>query len=225
MGGIQLKQQAFAKNKPDATFATLSKEGDYTRLAVNPGIINKHYTPQQFATIATVIGEQGAIKYSASYALLLTVPTACVEAAIQALEAVGLMVVKSGPIVAMRACDFCDGEKMEAALATQLIYESVADTQVPRRVALNVNGCASACYNPTYDDIGLVYQHNSFDIYLGAVPMGKDAQPGELFAKKVPVALVPSVVQAILTNYNKYARASEAFHRFYKRTKHEDFWR
>ncbi|HEY9569789.1 MAG TPA: precorrin-3B methylase [Metalysinibacillus sp.] len=220
-----MKQQAFVKNKPDATFATLSKEGDYTRLAVNPGVINKHYTPQQFATIAAVIGEEGAIKYSASYALLLSVPTARVEAATQALEAEGLLVMQSGPVVAMRACDFCDGEKMEAALATQLLYETIADEPVPRRVAVNVNGCASACYNPTYDDIGLVYQHNSFDIYLGAVPMGKDAQPGELFAKKVPIALVPSVVQAILANYKKYAKDSEPFHRFYKRTKHESFWR
>ena len=220
-----MKHQAFAKNKPDATFATLNASGEYSRLAVSPGIINKHYTAQQFATIARIIGEQGAIKYSASYVLLLTVPTAMLDEAIQALEEVGLMIVTGGAVVAMRACDFCDGEKMDAALATQVLYETIADQMVPRRVAVNVNGCASACYNPTYDDIGLVYQYNSFDIYLGAVPMGKDAKAGELFAKKVPIALVPSVVQIILDNYQYYAKEEEPFHRFYKRTKQEDFWR
>jgi len=220
-----MKHQAFAKNKPDATFATLNASGEYSRLAVSPGIINKHYTAQQFATIARIIGEQGAIKYSASYVLLLTVPTAMLDEAIQALEEVGLMIVTGGAVVAMRACDFCDGEKMDAALATQVLYGTIADQRVPRRVAVNVNGCASACYNPTYDDIGLVYQHNSFDIYLGAVPMGKDAKAGELFAKKVPIALVPSVVQTILDNYQYYAKEEEPFHRFYKRTKQEDFWR
>lgn len=39
---------AFQKNVPDQTFETLNRHGEFTRLAVSPGIINKHYTPAQF---------------------------------------------------------------------------------------------------------------------------------------------------------------------------------
>ena len=91
----------------------------------------------------------------------------------QALQEAGLYVAPSGSIIAMKACDFCDGEKMEAAPITEQLYHAIAGITVPARVRVNINGCASACYNAVYDDIGLVYQQESFDVYLGAVPMGQ----------------------------------------------------
>ncbi|UZM97583.1 hypothetical protein OL548_20925 [Lysinibacillus sp. MHQ-1] len=39
---------AFRQNIPDKTFETLNQQGGFSRLAVSPGIINKHYTPAQF---------------------------------------------------------------------------------------------------------------------------------------------------------------------------------
>lgn len=178
---------AFQKNVPDQTFETLNRHGEFTRLAVSPGIINKHYTPAQFQKIAEIVGEKGAIKYSASYSILVSIPTSAVTEAMQALREVGLYVAPSGPIIAMKACDFCDGEKMEAAPITEQLYHALEGIEVPARVRVNINGCASACYNAVYDDIGLVYQQESFDVYLGAVPMGAKAQAGTLFAKKVGV--------------------------------------
>ncbi len=215
---------AFQKNVPDQTFETLNRHGEFTRLAVSPGIINKHYTPAQFQKIAEIAGEKGAIKYSASYSILVSVPTSTVTEAMQALREVGLYVAPSGPIIAMKACDFCDGEKMEAAPITEQLYHALEGIEVPARVRVNINGCASACYNAVYDDIGLVYQQESFDVYLGAVPMGAKAQAGTLFAKKVGVEHIEDFLLQMMNLYKEHARPNEPFFKFYRRTKSTEYW-
>ncbi|KUF37492.1 MULTISPECIES: precorrin-3B methylase [Lysinibacillus] len=215
---------AFQKNVPDQTFETLNRHGEFTRLAVSPGIINKHYTPAQFQKIAEIAGEKGAIKYSASYSILVSIPTSAVTEAMQALREVGLYVAPSGPIIAMKACDFCDGEKMEAAPITEQLYHALEGIEVPARVRVNINGCASACYNAVYDDIGLVYQQESFDVYLGAVPMGAKAQAGTLFAKKVGVEHIEDFLLQMMNLYKEHARPNEPFFKFYRRTKSTEYW-
>ncbi|WP_107925628.1 precorrin-3B methylase [Lysinibacillus parviboronicapiens] len=215
---------AFRNNIPEKTFATLNENGEFTRLAVSPGIINKHYTPAQFQKIAEVVGEHGTIKYSASYSILLSVPSNGVEQAIKSLQEVGLYIAKQGSVVAMKACDFCDGDKMEAAATTEQLYNALEGIDVPKRIRLNVNGCASACYNAVYDDIGVVYQKDSFDIYLGAVPMGAHAQAGALFAKRVPMQHITGFLHQIITLYKEHGRQEEPFFKFYRRTKTAVFW-
>ncbi|QDQ03057.1 precorrin-3B methylase [Lysinibacillus fusiformis] len=215
---------AFRNNIPEKTFATLNEHGEYTRLGISPGIINKHYTPAQFQKMAEVVGESGAIKYSASYSILLSVPTKGLEKAIKSLQEAGLYIAKQGSIVAMKACDFCDGDKMEAAAITAQLYNALEGIEVPKRVRLNVNGCASACYNAVYDDIGLVYQKDSFDIYLGAIPMGAHAQAGTLFAKRVSIQHIEDFLYQIITHYKAFARPEEPFYRFYRRTHSAEFW-
>lgn len=215
---------AFIMNIPEKTFEKLNHQGEFTRLAVSPGIINKHYTPAQFQIIAKVVGNTGAIKYSASYSILLSIPTVGLGEAINELQKAGLYVAKQGPIVAMKACDFCDGDKMEAAPITEQLYDSLEGKAVPSRLRLNVNGCASACYNAVYDDIGLIYQKDSFDVYLGAVPMGANAQAGTLFAKRIPVNHIESYLHAIILLYKEHARPNEPFYKFYRRTKTADYW-
>lgn len=215
---------AFQKNVPDQTFETLSQHGEFTRLAVSPGIINKHYTPVQFQKIAEIVGEKGAIKYSASYSMLVSVPTSAVAEAVQAIQEAGLHIAPVGPSIVMKACDFCDGEKMEAVHITEQLYHTLERIQVPSRVRVNVNGCASACYNPAFDDIGLVYQNESFDVYLGAIPMGAKAQAGTLFAKRVGVEQIEDFLLQIISLYQEHARPHEPFYKFYRRTKSTEYW-
>lgn len=215
---------AFQKNVPDQTFETLNRHGEFTRLAVSPGIINKHYTPAQFQKIAEIAGEKGAIKYSASYSILVSIPTCDATEAVQALQEAGLYVAPSGSIIAMKACDFCDGEKMEAAPITEQLYHAIEGMKVPARMRVNINGCASACYNAVYDDIGLVYQQESFDVYLGAVPMGAKAQAGTLFAKRVDVTQIEDFLLHLINLYKEHARPNEPFYKFYRRTKSAEYW-
>lgn len=215
---------AFRSNIPECTFEKLNIDGQFTRLAVSPGIINKHYTPAQFQKIAEVVGDSGAIKYSASYCILLSIPTRTVQDVISELQEVGLYISPSGSIVAFKACDFCDGERMEAAEITEQLYIELQGQTVPSRLRLNVNGCASACYNAVYDDIGLVYQKESFDVYLGAIPMGAKAQAGTLFAKGVSVQEIASLLQHIIGVYQQHARPHEPFYKFYRRTNTAEYW-
>ncbi len=215
---------AFRSNIPECTFEKLNIDGQFTRLAVSPGIINKHYTPAQFQKIAEVVGDSGAFKYSASYNLLLSIPTQTVQDVISELQEAGLYMTPSGSIVAFKACDFCDGERMEAAEITEQLYIELQGQTVPSRLRLNVNGCASACYNAVYDDIGLVYQKDSFDVYLGAIPMGAKAQAGTLFAKGVSVQEIASLLQHIIGVYQQHARPHEPFYKFYRRTNTAEYW-
>lgn len=215
---------AFRSNIPECTFEKLNIDGQFTRLAVSPGIINKHYTPAQFQKIAEIVGDSGAIKYSASYNLLLSIPTQTVQDVISELQEAGLYMTPSGSIVAFKACDFCDGERMEAAEITEQLYIELQGQTVPSRLRLNVNGCASACYNAVYDDIGLVYQKDSFDVYLGAIPMGAKAQAGTLFAKGVSVQEIASLLQHIIGVYQQHARPHEPFYKFYRRTNTAEYW-
>lgn len=215
---------AFRSNIPNRTFEKLNIDGDFTRLAISPGIINKHYTAAQFQKIAEVVGDSGAIKYSASYSMLLSIPTQTVQHVVAELQEAGLYIAQPGSIVAMKACDFCDGDKMEAADITEQIYNELQGQTVPSRLRLNINGCASACYNAVYDDIGLVYQQDSFDVYLGAVPMGAQAKAGTLFAKRVSLHKIEDFLQHIITLYQKHARPNEPFFKFYRRTKSADYW-
>ena len=215
---------AFRSNIPECTFEKLNIDGQFTRLAVSPGIINKHYTPAQFQKIAEVVGDSGAIKYSASYNLLLSIPTQTVQDVISELQEAGLYITRSGSIVTFKACDFCDGERMEAAEITEQLYIELQGQTVPSRLRLNVNGCASACYNAVYDDIGLVYQKDSFDVYLGAIPMGAKAQAGTLFAKGVFVQEIASFLQRIIGVYQQHARPNEPFYKFYRRTNTAEYW-
>ncbi|UDK97068.1 precorrin-3B methylase [Lysinibacillus sphaericus] len=215
---------AFRSNIPECTFEKLNIDGQFTRLAVSPGIINKHYTPAQFQKIAEVVGDSGAIKYSASYNLLLSIPTQTVQDVISELQEAGLYMTPSGSIIAFKACDFCDGERMEAAEITEQLYIELQGQTVPSRLRLNVNGCASACYNAVYDDIGLVYQKDSFDVYLGAIPMGAKAQAGTLFAKGVFVQEIARFLQRIIGVYQQHARPNEPFYKFYRRTNTAEYW-
>ncbi len=215
---------AFRSNIPECTFEKLNIDGQFTRLAVSPGIINKHYTPAQFQKIAEVVGDSVLIKYSASYNLLLSIPTQTVQDVISELQEAGLYITPSGSIVAFKACDFCDGERMEAAEITEQLYIELQGQTVPSRLRLNVNGCASACYNAVYDDIGLVYQKDSFDVYLGAIPMGAKAQAGTLFAKGVSVQEIASLLQHIIGVYQQHARPHEPFYKFYRRTNTAEYW-
>ncbi|WP_337983800.1 precorrin-3B methylase [Lysinibacillus sp. C5.1] len=215
---------AFRSNIPECTFEKLNIDGQFTRLAVSPGIINKHYTPAQFQKIAEVVGDSGAIKYSAYYNLLLSIPTQTVQDVISELQEAGLYMTPSGSIVAFKACDFCDGERMEAAEITEQLYIELQGQTVPSRLRLNVNGCASACYNAVYDDIGLVYQKDSFDVYLGAIPMGAKAQAGTLFAKGVSAQEIASFLQRIIGVYQQHARPNEPFYKFYRRTNTAEYW-
>ncbi|TKI69151.1 precorrin-3B methylase [Lysinibacillus mangiferihumi] len=215
---------AFRSNIPERTFEKLNIDGQFTRLAVSPGIINKHFTPAQFQKIAEVVGDSGAIKYSASYNIMLSIPTQTVQDVISELQEGGLYMTPSGSIVAFKACDFCDGERMEAAEITEQLYIELQGQTVPSRLRLNVNGCASACYNAVYDDIGLVYQKDSFDVYLGAIPMGAKAQAGTLFAKGVSVQEIASFLQRIIGVYQQHARPNEPFYKFYRRTNTAEYW-
>ncbi len=212
-----IKQTNGPFTMPNKTFATLREEGDFTCLSVAPGIINKHFSAKQLTTIAEMVGDTGAIKYSASHCLLITVEAQRVEKIIEAFEAVDLYVLPKGNVALFKWCDFCDGQELPALELAQELYDAVEGFETKQRVRIGFNACASACYNAVYDDIGLVYHSGSVDIWVGAIPMGRQAKPGVLVAKKVPEQRLTSLLLALLQLYNEQAKDHEAFSKFAKR--------
>lgn len=209
---------------PEKTFATLRRTGDFTCLSIAPGIVNKHFTSAQLLTIAQIAGQTGAIKYSAAHRLLVTVETARLEEVEQAFEKVGLYIYPSGMNATFKWCDFCDGEKLEAKSVAEELFAEIEGYATISRVRIGFNACAEACYNAVYDDIALVYHNEAFDIWIGAVPMGRHAKAGHLIAKKVPATTITVLLQALLDFYNKEARPQEPFYRFAKRHGYFEQW-
>lgn len=219
-----IKQTNGLFTMPSKTFATLREQGDFTCLAVAAGIINKHFTPQQFTTIAEIVGDTGAIKYSASHCLLITVETHRVEKVIETFSAADLHVLSRGNVASFKWCDFCDGQELHALELAHELFDVVEGFETKQRVRIGFNACASACYNAVYDDIRLVYHSGSVDIWVGAIPMGRQAKPGVLVAKKVPEQRLTSLLLALLEVYNEQAKDNEPFYKFAKRNHFLQQW-
>ncbi|WP_332649837.1 sulfite reductase [Lysinibacillus sp. 54212] len=208
-------KQAMLLPMPEKTYAKLNKNDEYTCLTVRSGIINKHFTPQQFALLAS-LAEQGAVKYSANHSLLVSVKTEILPQIIEQLTVVGLYVVPPRACAVLKCCDFCDGDRLEALpIATELLnaFEKIP---LKRRIRIGFNACTSACYNAVQDDVALVYHRGHFDLYAGAIPMGRSASSGKKILTRVPEAHIEEILSVLLELYN--ASQTEKFSTFIKRT-------
>ncbi|GLC88440.1 sulfite reductase [Lysinibacillus piscis] len=186
---------------PTKTFATLKEAEAFTRLAISPGIINKHLTGQQLRLLAE-LEEIGAVKYSASHSLLLSVPTEQLEEVQHKLLAVKFYILPAGNCAVFKNCDFCDGEKMETLPFFTALFEKLEGYSTKRRLRIGYNACASACYNAVLDDIALIVKEDVADIYAGAIQMGKKANAGQLLYENIALTDVEPTLLKLIDTYN-----------------------
>lgn len=209
-------KQAISLPMPEHTYATLKKQGDYSYFSVAPGVINKHFTSEQLVKLAEV-SKNGALKYSASHTLLVTIPAEEETAALEQLIEAGLYIVPTGACAVLKCCDFCDGEQLEALPLAREMMQTIQGLPVKKRLRIGFNACASACYNAVYDDIALIYHDGCVDLLAGAVQMGRHAKPGRLLLKKIPEAHVIPIVQKLMNKYSEESQEKETFAVYIKR--------
>jgi cobalt-factor III methyltransferase len=188
-------------------------------LAVSPGVANKKFTAGQLTLLAELAGEEGSIEYTPHHKIVLRIPSTEPEAISQRLQAAGFLLSPIGDVLTVKACDFCNGEKIEAIPYAEEINSRFAGMQLPKELMIGFNGCAMACYGAVKEDIGIVCRRGKFDLFLGAKTVGRTAQAGQPVAEGIePDQLLPTI-EAIIHDYKEKGFPNERFHKFFKRMK------
>lgn len=209
-------EKAMQLPMPTKTFAKLKAADHFIALTVRPGIINKHLTSAQLNVLAKLAGE-GAVKYSAGHSFIVSVHEGMLDEVMQRLTDVELYVVPPTPSAIMKCCDFCDGDELAALPIAKELLREIEQMPLKKRVRIGFNACTLACYNAVQDDLALIYHKGKFDIYGGAIPMGRRASSGELLAKNIPEQYIIECVEKLLLHYN--TSNVEKFFRFIKKEK------
>lgn len=185
--------------------------------AVSPGVANKKFTPQQMLALAELAGEKGEIEYTPHHQIILRVPTADPGAVTERLRQLGLVLMPTGDVVQVKACDFCDGEKKDGIAYAEEIHQKLGGQEMPKELKIGFNGCGMACYGAVKEDIGIVFRKGKFDLFLGAKTVGRNAHAGIPVAEGIaPEEIVP-LIERIVARYKRDAFPNERFHKFFQR--------
>jgi cobalt-factor III methyltransferase len=185
--------------------------------AVSPGVANKKFTPRQMLALAELAGEKGEIEYTPHHQIILRVPTADPGTVTDRLRQLGLVLMPTGDVVQVKACDFCDGEKKDGIAYAEEIHQKLGGQEMPKELKIGFNGCGMACYGAVKEDIGIVFRKGKFDLFLGAKTVGRNAHAGIPVAEGIaPEEIVP-LIERIVARYKRDAFPNERFHKFFQR--------
>lgn len=185
--------------------------------AVSPGVVNKHFTPQQLIAISEAAGEKGTIEYTPHHYVLLKTETGNPQPIIERLKEAGLSLAPTGDVVTIKACDFCNGDKGDAIPYTKQLGRELGGLAVPKELRIGVNGCGMACYGAVNEDIGIVYRKGAFDLFLGAKVVSRTAHPGVYVAEGIPPERVVPMLTRIVEEYRESGHPNERFFKYFKR--------
>lgn len=185
---------------------------------VSPGLANKTFTPAQWKTIGEVIGEHGRIEYTPHHGLLLTLSAdSQTEEIVGKLRDAGLLVMPSGDVVLVKACDFCNGDKADPIPYGEEILARVGGLSVPKELRIGFNGCGMVCYGAVKEDIGIVYRRGKFDLFLGGKTAGREAYQAQLVAEGIEPELIVDLVEKIIRTYREEGHPGERFYKYLTR--------
>ena len=195
-------EQALQLQMPNKSFASLNMQDDFVSIMVRPGLINKHLTAKQLEVLV-MVEKFGAVKSSANHGFIVSIPKIRLEMTIEAFTKVGLYAIPNQPSATIKCCDFCDGERLEALPIAEKLLQVVEQFPLEKRVRIGFNACTEACYNAVYDDLALIYYNGKFDLYAGAIQMGRRANAGKLLVKKIEEEQILTVVQYLLERFEQ----------------------
>ncbi|GLC89264.1 precorrin-3B C(17)-methyltransferase [Lysinibacillus piscis] len=188
-------------------------------LAVSPGVANKFFTPQQMMTLAEVVGEAGTMEYTPEHQIHLKIPTTEPEVITEKLRAVGFLLAPIGDVLNLKACDFCYGEKADSIPYAEEIQAKLGGLALPKTLNIGFNGCGMACYRAVFDDIGIVYRKQKFDVFIGAKPVGRTAHAGQPVVEGLEPEQLISFITNIVEEYKANAHPNERLFKYFKRVK------
>ncbi|MGO4886989.1 precorrin-3B C(17)-methyltransferase [Anaerobacillus sp. MEB173] len=193
------------------------KQEEIFEFAVSPGVIAKTFTAEQLLAIANVVGKEGTMEYTTDHRLKISVPTNDPTQIIDELNAQNLMLHPIGDVIQVKACDFCNGEKVDAIPYAEEIQQQLGGKSVAKQLNIGINGCGMACYGAVTDDIGIVFRKGKFDLFLGAKTIGRNAHVGQPVAEGIEREKIVPTLLAIIKQYEQEAIPNERFYKFFKR--------
>lgn len=199
---------------------------------IGAAVLSGRLTDAQVTEAARIADEfgNGTVRTTNQQNLIFpSVKNENIEAAVHALEAVGLEVRASSIRRIAVACtgnEFCNLALTETKKLIIDIVEHVEKTvEIDEPIRINLNGCPNSCGQHHIGDIGLqgclVKQGpgqtvDGYDISLGG-RLGEDARFVRAIRRKVPATDVPVALERLLNNYLNVKLEEEDFSDFVDR--------
>jgi len=189
----------------------------------------------EIARIAEAFGSGNIRTTNQQNFLISNVPTARVDEAVKAIEAIGLVV---NPTAFRRAAVACTGNEFcnLALTETKLLMREIVDhleassVVIEEPLRINLNGCPNSCGQHHIGQIGLqgclVKQPggvtvDGYDISLGG-RLGAGARFVRPIWRKVPATNLKYAIENLLTGYLEHREPDEDFSDFVDRTPDEE---
>lgn len=191
----------------------------YIPLAVNGGIgFGSKLKPKQLAVLGEYLDEDSEIELTTLQQLIVQIPEEEIEEAKRRFEEVGLSHYPVGKFVKnLRTCNFCKGEIEEGMPVAKELNKRIAGQEVPFTLRPAYTGCPIGCGEPLMNDIGVMKDHDEYELYIGGHPKGREARAGQLVRKNLNPEELYQLVDQILDIYRENGKKREKFYRFVDR--------
>ncbi|MFS0752806.1 nitrite reductase [Oceanobacillus sp. 1P07AA] len=195
------------------------KTNKYIPMAVNGGIgFGAKLKPKQLAVLGNYLDEDTEIELTTLQQLIVQIPEAELEEAQRTFDEVGLHYYKVGKYVKnLRTCNFCKGEEEEGMPVAKELNRRIAGQEVPFTLKPAYTGCPIGCGEPLINDIGVMKDKDTFELYIGGKSKGRDARTGKLVKSNLHPEELYELVERILNLYRENGKKRENFYRFVDR--------
>jgi precorrin-3B C17-methyltransferase len=214
---VNLSKGITQQDAPIGQTVSPFKQESIFEFAVSPGLANKKFTAKQMSLLAEVIGDKGDIEYTPHHQLIVRVSVADPVQITDRLKNGGFLLSPIGDVIQLKACDFCNLEKVDSLPYAEQIHQMIGGLNVPKEMKIGFNGCGMACYSAVSEDIGIVYRKEKFDLFLGGKTVGRNAHAAQPVAEGIEPKDLVGIIERIVDRYIHEGHPNERFHKFFKR--------
>nr|WP_246187661.1 nitrite reductase [Ornithinibacillus caprae] len=188
-------------------------------MAVNGGIgYGAKLKPKQLAVLGQYLEEESEIELTTLQQLIVQIPEEELDEVKRRFDEVGLSYYKVGKFVKnIRTCNFCKGEEEEGMPVAKELNRRIAGQEVPFTLRPAYTGCPIGCGEPLINDIGIMKDQDTYELYIGGLSKGRDARPGKLVRANLEPEELYDLVDRILDIYRENGKKREKFYRFVDR--------
>ncbi len=93
----------------------------------------------------------------------------------------------------------------------------IAGQEVPFTLKPAYTGCSIGCGEPLINDIGVMKDKDTFELYIGGKSIGRDARIGKLVKSNLQPEELYELVERVLHLYRENGKKRENFYRFVDR--------
>lgn len=193
------------------------------KIAINGGIgFGAKLNSKQLMTISKYMDENEEIELTTFQQLYIEIPEDKKTEIIEEFQSVGLECYPVGNFVkSLRTCNFCKGELEEGMPVAKELNRRIAGKPVPFTLKVAYTGCPIGCGEPMLSDIGVMKIREHYNLYVGGMAKGKDADVGSLLLENLTPEALYEAVEKIITSYSKMGKKRETFYKFLKRISRE----